>query len=305
MAVKVAISLKAPDDALTGYGSGALLRIQSSATETGTFADLAATPTEAVVAATYRYEHWDAAGDATTWYRWRLEDVGATETGDWSEAFQGLEAAKAAQNSGSYASIDDFLLEAGAIPADSRRLAAIERALVEARERLDLETGFDAFRHPQAGTEARLFHGNGQRLLHVHEGIVSLTSLEVRTETAGAWTTIDTADWWLEAARPGQLTARPGEPYFHIRLSDAADYTTFPLGEHRVRATGAFGWARPSQRHIGANIDLARQQIAADMSFPGGTVGQSELGTPMGPTRLPDTVWRLKLAESRRFQCSI
>lgn len=304
MAVKVVLTLKAPDDVLTGYGAGAVMRIQSSATEAGTFANLAATPTEPVVAAVYRYEHWDAAGDWTTWYRWRLENAAGTETGDWSAPFQGLEAAKAAQNAGSYASIDDFLLEVGQIPSDSRRLAAIERALVEARERLDLEIGYDAFRHPQSGTEVRTYHGNGLPVLHVHEGIVSLTSVEVRTQTAGTWTTIVAADWWLES-QPGQLTPRPGEPYFHVRLSDAANYTTFPRGENRVRLTGAFGWARPSQRHIGANIDLARQQIAADMSFPGGTVGQGELGAPVGPTRLPDTVWRLKLAESRRFQCSI
>ena len=304
MAVKVVLTLKAPDDALAGYGAGAIMRIQSCATETGTFADLAATPTEAIIAAAYRYEHWDAAGDWSTWYRWRIENSAGTETGDWSDPFQGLEAAKVAQNSGSYASIDDFLLEVGAIPPDTRRLAAIEKALVEARERLDLEVGRDAFRHPQSGTEARLYHGNGENVLHVHEGIVSLTSVEVRTETGGTWTTIATADWWLEA-QPGHLSVRAGEPWFHVRLSDGADYTTFPRGEHRVRLTGAFGWARPSQRHIGANIDLARQQIAADMSFPGGTVGMGELGAPQGPTRLPDTVWRLKLAESRRFQCSI
>lgn len=304
MAVKIVLTLKAPDDALTGYSAGAIMRIQSSTTETGTFADLAATPTETIVAGTYRYEHWDAAGDWSTWYRWRIENSGGTETGDWSDPFQGLEAAKAAQNSGSYASIDDYLLEVGAIPADSRRLAAIELALVEGRERLDLEIGRDAFRHPQSGTETRMYHGNGESILHVHEGIVSLTSVEVRTETGGAWTTIATADWWLEA-QPGQLTTRSGEPYFHVRLSDGADYRTFPKGEHRVRLVGAFGWARPSRRHVGANIDLARQQIAADMSFPGGTVGVGELGAPQGPTRLPDTVWRLKLAESRRFQCSI
>ena len=303
MAVKLVFTLRAPDDALAGYGAGALMRLQSSATETGTFADLATSPTEAIVAATYQYEHWDAAGDATTWYRWRPENAAGTETGDWSEAFQGIEAAAIARNSGSYASVDDFLLRVPQIPTDTRRLAAIAEALAEARERVDGEVGYDAFRHPQTGTEARIFHGNGTNLLHVHQGIVSITTVEIRLSTGGTWIALDADDWFLEA-QPGELWAKAGEPYFHLRLSDLSSYTTFPKGENRVRLTGAFGWARPSRRHINANIDWARQDLASSSSFAGGPVGPDELGRPVGPNRLPDSVWRLKLAESRRFSCS-
>lgn len=300
MAVKVVFVIPAPDDIITGYGASPVARIQFSATETGVFADLAATPTEAIVAATHRYEHWDAAGSATTWYRWRPENAAGTETGDWSQPFQGIEAAVAAQNSGSYASIDDFLLHVGQIPTDTRRLAAIERALVSSREELDLEIGRDAFRHPQSGTEVRTFHSKGGSLLHVHLGIVSLTTVEVRETTNGTWIALDSDDWWLEG-RVGELTVPAGEPYWHVQLSDLSTYTTFPMGENRIRLTGAFGWPRPSARHVQGNIAFARQRIAADPSFPGGIVGQSELGAPVGSNRLPDAVWRLKLAESRRF----
>lgn len=294
MANKLVLTVPAPDDILRDYSAGALVRIESATTETGTYTELG---TVAVVALTYQYEYAHAAGTTASWYKTRYSNAGATVFSDYSDAFQ--------SGASSYATLDDFLLEVGSIPIDTRRLAAISRALVEARERIDTEIGYDAFRHPQSGTEARTYHGDGLPILHVHEGIVSLTSVEVRTQTGGSWTTIATADWWLET-QPGHLTPRPGEPYFHVRLSDsAATYSSFPRGENRVRLTGAFGWARPSQRHIGANIDLARQQIAADMSFPGGVVGQAEQGAPVGPSKLPDTVWRLKLAESRRFQCSI
>ena len=115
MAVKVVLGLDAPDDALTGYGAGAILRVQSSATETGTFANLT---TVAVVAATYQYETWDAAGDKTTWYRWRIENAAATETGDWSAAFQGWDPAVAARNAGSYATLDDWFVALDAVRAN-------------------------------------------------------------------------------------------------------------------------------------------------------------------------------------------
>ena len=301
MAVKVVVTLDAPDDALSGYAAGAVLRVQSSTTETGTFANLT---TVAIVAATYQYEYWDTAGDATTWYRWRIANSAETETGDWSDPFQGLDPAKAARNSGSYATVDDLILRAPTIPTSSRMLAVLERALVESRERVDAELGRDCFRHPQSGTEARIFHGKGGNLLHVHQGIVSLTTVEIRLSTNAAWTALLAADWWLEA-QPGDLWPLAGEPYFHVRLSDAATYTTFPVGENRVRLTGAFGWARPSHRHIQVNIDWAHQQIAADPSFAGGPTGPDSLGRPVGPNRLPDSMWRLKLAESRRFACSI
>lgn len=300
MAVKLVVTLDAPDDALAGYGAGARLHIQSGASETGTFASLTVI---AIAAATYQYEYWDTAGDVTTWYRWRIENAGGTETGDWAAAIQGWDPATAARNSGSYATVDDFLLRVPTIPANSRTLAAIERALVESRERLDAELGYDYFRHPQSGTEQRTFHGPGTNLLHVHQGIISLTTVEVRLSTNGSWIALDADDWWLET-QPGDLWPKAGEPYFHVRLSDLATYVIFPKGENRVRLTGAFGW--PSvRRFIEGNIAWARQQLAADLSFPGGIVGSDELGRPVGPNRMPDAVWRLKLAESRRFACSI
>lgn len=300
MAVKVIITLPSPDDVLTGYGAGAKLRIQSSASEAGTFADLAS-PTIAVVAATYQYESWDAAGDGTTWYRWRPENTGGTETGDWSPAFQGLEAAAVARASGAYASLDDVLLQIGTIPADSRRLAAIEKALAATAEELNAELRRTAYRRPQAGTETWIVHGDGSNYLHVHEGIVSVSTIEVRDATNGTWIALDADDWWLEGETPGMVSIPSGESYFHVRLSDQSTYTHFPKGEQRVRFTGARGYARPPLRWVQANIALARQRIAASFTYPGGQAGPQELGSPVGPQRLPDEVWRLKLAESRRF----
>jgi hypothetical protein len=302
MAAKVVVVVPAPSDILTGYSAGALARIQSATSESGVFANLTTT---AIVADQYVYEVWDTAGSATTWYRWRPEKSDGSVTGDWSPAFQGLEAAAVARTSGAYASIDDYLLTISTIPADTRRLAAIERALATTREELDAEIRRSAFRWPQTGTETWIVHGNGTGYLHVHEGLVSVSLIEVRLSTNGTWESLDADDWWLEGELPGEVSVPSGESYFHIRLSDEATYTAFPHGEQRVRITGARGYTRPPLRWVQANIALARQRIAGDVSFGGAQAGPPDMGSPTVPQRLPDAVWRLKVAESRRFMtCS-
>lgn len=72
------------------YDTGALVHVQSSATEAGTFADLSgtgSTPTISLVAATTAYTGYDPVGTSATWYRTRFENAGATRVSDWSEPF--------------------------------------------------------------------------------------------------------------------------------------------------------------------------------------------------------------------------
>lgn len=73
------------------YDTAALMRVQSSTTEAGTFADLSgtgSTPTITLVASTTGYIGYDPAGTSVTWYRTRYENAGATRLSDWSEPFQ-------------------------------------------------------------------------------------------------------------------------------------------------------------------------------------------------------------------------
>src|SRR3989304_2518318 len=69
------------------YGAGAGVRVQSSSSETGTFADLSgtgSTPTIPIVSGTETYTAADPGGTSASWYRARLEDSGATRVSDWS-----------------------------------------------------------------------------------------------------------------------------------------------------------------------------------------------------------------------------
>lgn len=68
--------------ATEAYGAGALLRWESSTTETGTYVEGG---TEALVAGTTLYDVWDAAGVETTWYRTRVSNAGGTTFSAYSD----------------------------------------------------------------------------------------------------------------------------------------------------------------------------------------------------------------------------
>ncbi len=73
------------------YGAGAVIRVQTSATEAGVYGDLSgtgSTPTIAIVSGTSSYTGYDPSGTATSWYRTRYENSGATRVSDWTTAFQ-------------------------------------------------------------------------------------------------------------------------------------------------------------------------------------------------------------------------
>lgn len=312
MAVKVLVTLDDPDGALaTGaYGAGAAVQLQRATDEAFT------TPVDvariAIVTDTYAYAYWDTAGTTATWYRWRLENTGDTVAGEWSAVFQGWDPATASRNAGAYATVDDVQLRRGgrASDRDSEKLARMERALVDSRERLDEELALPRafFRSPQSGaTEVRVFDGTGTAVLHVHGGIVALTAARIKVTVDGAWIALDTNDirleHWANNAANRQVCPS-GEPYDHVVLIGTGSYTRWPALAAGVELTGAYGWPRPPRRAAVANTDLALQELAADPTFAGGQVGPAMLGAPTGPNRMPESVYRLARAMSRRFWCA-
>lgn len=301
MSIKVIVTVLAPDDALSaaGYGPGALARLERAATEAGAYAEISTT---ALVASTYEYEIWDVAGAVTSWYRWRISNAGNTAQSAYSDAFQGIDAA-AVTASLAYANLDDLLATFQQPVTDSRRLARSVQALIDGASQIHDELGFDFFRHPQAGTEARYFHGDGRQRLCVHpDGIASsVYTVEISFDRGISYQAVPTADTFLEPLNP-----LVGMPWDHIAFSGVGTYGAFPVGPRAVRVTTAFGWAEvpPSVRR--ANLSRARQLLAMDPSLPGGPVGPDQLGRPVGFERLPDEMWRLINARRGHTQfCSI
>lgn len=302
MAIKVPIPLDAPDDALRDFGAGALLRVERATAEAGAYAEIG---TVAIVAATFRYEYFDSAGVVTHWYRWRVSNAANTVQSGYADAFQGVDAGQESLPSGSYATLDDALGTHRQEPTGTKYAARLESALREATRDLIREMGgHDYFRHPQTGTETRLFHGTGRDILHVHEGIVSLSQVEIRLTVGGAFVVVPAADWWLEA-EPGDLNPAPGEPYFHVRLSSAGSYKIFPKIEQGVRLTLAWGWPEVLPDAREAVVAWGRQKVGWDPSQPGGVPGPDNLeGNPSGD-RMPDAVYKLLRAENRRHWCHL
>ena len=83
----VKVYVENADDLLNAgmYDAGAIIRLQSCATETGVYVNEA---TAALVSGTKAYTVYDADGTSTTWYRTRYENAGGTITSDWSPVFQ-------------------------------------------------------------------------------------------------------------------------------------------------------------------------------------------------------------------------
>lgn len=258
----------------------------------------------------YQYE-WDVAVGA---------DLGIYDA-DWSGTVDGLavggsdsvQVVQAGSITGeglTYATLLDLQtsLQRSGTDDDAWVITQMESALVDAVDRITQELEVDFFKHPSAGTEMRYLEGNGAALLHVHSGIVSLTTVRIRTSRTGEWVTLAATDYDLEsrsAPDPNQATATV-YPYDHVRLNGTGDYSSWPKGERLIEMTGVFGWPAVPRRAVEANVAMARQIIAADRTYPGGVISPDEAGMPVLPSRLPDAVYRLKAWHSALFySCSV
>ena len=205
-----------------------------------------------------------------------------------------------------YATLADLQtsLDRGGATEEAWVVAAQEAALLDGLDRITEELETDFFKHPSSGTEKRYLSGSRSPLLHVHFGIVSLTTVRVATSRFLAdWTALDATDYDLESRMshdPNQATATV-YPYDHLRLNGTGFYGAWPHGERLIEMTGVFGWPAIPRRAIEANVAMARQLIAADRTYPGGVISPDESGRPILPSRLPDAVYRLKAWHSNLF----
>ncbi|MES2210961.1 MAG: hypothetical protein V4515_12385 [Chloroflexota bacterium] len=287
MGVKLIVDVAAPDDILRDYAAGALLRWERGTVAAGPFVEQG---TVGIVAATYQYEIYDATGTTAHFYRTRYSNAAATQLSDYS-------AVLSPGAPDTYATMDDLLLAVPHVPTESRTLARMSAALRAAKRRLDRELGgVDFLRHPASGTEVRYYRGENTARLHVHEGLLSVTQVRIKLSPTSSWTTLGTTDYDLDPPQP-----LSGEPFFHLILNGTGSYRTWPRTYRGVEVTGVFGWATPPIDAVDANIEWARQSLAAGSSFQGGQSGPPDLGSPVGPQLMPDAVYRLRKSQSERF----
>jgi hypothetical protein len=285
--IRVDVAIDSPATLLDtdAFGAAAVVRLERAATETGVYAEI---DTAVLVATTYLYTFWDAAGVETSWYRWRVSNAANDEQSGYSDPFQGDDVGDDALPD-AYVSLSEVIGSYNQA-LDSKRKAQLRDAIGDATSEIDDLVGFDFFRHPQTGTETFTVEANGHGRLCVHDGIVpgSVTKIEVRGTVFDTWTELELVDWVLEDPE------KPGHPSFHLRLSGLGSWARFPCGVALVRITGARGWPAVPRSVRRAARDKARQLMAWDATRPGGASGPEELGASVGPNRMPDSMFRLR-----------
>src|SRR6185369_8250797 len=240
MGILVRVTDLSPDDHLRDYGAGALIRLERAPSEDGTYVEI---DTKPIVSAKFSYEIHDPTGTSSSWYRSRYSsaDPGATLFSEYSDPWS--DAAPT-----TYANLDDFLLRVG-------------RPLTEREDRLEDELKMSFFRSPASGAdEVRLFDGDGSGVLHVHSGIIELTSARFRLNAFADFADPAPGEERVDRPRPPGARGRPdvrGQPARPGRGPRPAD------GPEPPAALGV----RPVQEHVAAL--LVRPVTALKVSLRG------------------------------------
>lgn len=286
MPTTLTITVENPEQILNAglYGTGALVRLQSSATQAGTFADVSgtgSTPTLAVVAGTRAYTGYDPNGITSTWYRTRYENSGATRASDWTVAFQ----ASGLEGDGLLCSIYDVKQRLGLDPATTTEDEDILQFIGQVSAAIMSYTERRFARTPASGTTTYLFDvDQWTNTVSVPQGIAELTLLEYATATGGSFATIASTDYFLD---PPVQDRDFGWPATRITLSDVPASGPFYLyrGKRVVRATMALGWATIPVDIAGVAI---RAVVSNYLAKGSGSTGPAIVGPTGAMTILRD-----------------
>lgn len=307
----IRVDIWVPDPAAVledgAFGAGALIRIERADLDPAPPHDLGAyseVNTLEVLATSLQYRWWDPDGIDTSSYRWRVSNAADDVVSDYSEAFAGTSPA-ATIVPRSYASLDRMLAGWDTIPSQPQKLRRLAIALGAATDELISElSGRDYFRHPSFGETTWLVPpiDIDGRILHLHDGIVSLSTLEISLDHGATFATLDAADYVLRGSGPrDELDLGPSTPAFHVELVTLTR-RGFPFRPGSVRATGVRGWPAIPEALIEGTVARARQMANADRSYTGSQPGPVEFGGGV-PTfeRWPQVTYRFLQGERDRF----
>ena len=258
----VDINVPNPDEILNAglYAAGAVIRLQSSTTETGVFADVSgtgSTPTIAIVTLTNSYTGYDPNGTSSTWYRTRYENSGATRLSDWKAAFQ-VGAEEAGQLCSAY-DVEARLVQSGSALVDDEH-ALVVGIIAEVSDYIHHITGQRFTPDPLSGTRTYRFHTRAGRKLRIPKGIRSITTLGVATQSqpssGGTYVTATSTDYYIDPPEHDRDVGWPGDAIcFRINASGAI----FVDAEFGAEVTGAFAFAAvpPAIAHVAENLAVA------------------------------------------------
>lgn len=153
--------------------------------------------------------------------------------------------------------------------------------------------------YTSTGDEILTLNGNGKYRLFGLYDFVSITTLQLATDTvratSGTYTTISTGDYYL---MPRQV--QDGWPYQWIEISNTPSanystsfaYTSFPDGYNTVKITGKFGWGATGSSSVPDEIRQVATELVVrawrgrDMNF-NDAIGVEGLGVTNFSRRIP------------------
>lgn len=235
------------------YGAGALIRIQSSATESGSFANLSgtgSTPTIALVDGTRIYTGYDPSGTTSLWYKVRYESSDGLRTSDYSAAFQ-----TGGEAGGYICSLYDAkqrLFPPG--HTDTTEDEAILGYIAQVSRFIENRTGRRFTPDPASGTTTYRFHTRdtsrcpycGNPTLYIERGIRSVTTLGIATDdqpsSGGTYTSATSTAYYID---PPEADRPPGWPgtWLCFRSNATGAETAYYTASYGAEITGGFGFA--------------------------------------------------------------
>lgn len=225
-----------PEELLTtgAYGAGALIRIERSTTQGGTYAEVG---TVALVSGTTLYTYYDQSAPAGSWYRTRYSNAANNNRSEYSAEFQ------AATEPDIYGLLYDVKQRLGKAPTDTADDEELLQHGTQVAGFMDSRMG----RHIGPAPETSItLDGAGAtkegRCLLVPRGVRSLSSVTVALSTGDTPQPLTIAGNVL--LRPVAAERQPGWPATQLWLSDIAPYRWWPRGYDNVVLGGAFGWER-------------------------------------------------------------
>jgi hypothetical protein len=275
---------------VSAFGAGALLRVETSATETGSYAEFATVP---LVASTRFYTVFHAAGVSGSWYRSRYSTAAPGAPADYSTYSAPF---RAPPRDEAYASLSMFrdYVRSSAVTHDAddpdSEIATV--ALVAAARAIDLACG-RSFKAADTAVSARYFTPILRPALdpityatsaypaswYRHailpiDDVFDLTGMVVNFDVSGngAYTNAVTA----YRAGP-QGAASRGMPYTKL-IFDSGTYP--PLYEESVKVEALWGWDATPATIVKANlIQAARFFKRRDAPF--GVAGSPDMGNEL------------------------
>lgn len=264
--LKLIIGVDDSADLITGYGSGAVVRVERS-TDGLSWSEIT---TIAIVSGTSRHEYWDATGTTSHSYRFRYSKASPSVATDYS-GYTTIEAVTSSVQQ--WATAATMKLRMGI--ADSTDDDILTQYAMEANQWLHGRIGRPV--GPVAST-TYFFDGEdtilGGKCLPVPMGVRTVTSLAVRSATGDAYTSIPSSDYHL---RPRVQARDVGWPATQLWLTDVASSsntwgTLFPRkGYDAIQVTATAGF----DEHPADLVELANRLAISSMRARAYGTGES------------------------------